>query len=173
MQVDFDGLVQACSNSIAKALGLLQSCTKPSILSFVSIFSISVAVCSVWVPLPCLCWTSRSKSSAMPWKESIKNLLLSSQNSPPPPSHHYDEWTQYQRNHSRRPRVSFCSVTSLQPGEASSKCGHYPEALTARGISSFQVSCVKKGPSLLCVIWSPVKQESITGRWSISIPRNG
>ena len=29
--VYFDGLVQDCSNSIANALELLQSCTKPSI----------------------------------------------------------------------------------------------------------------------------------------------
>ena len=31
-----DGLVQDCSNSIADALELLQSCTKPSILSVMS-----------------------------------------------------------------------------------------------------------------------------------------
>ena len=30
----FDGLVQDCSNSIANALELLQSCTKPSISSW-------------------------------------------------------------------------------------------------------------------------------------------
>ena len=31
IQHDIDGLVQDCSNSIANALELLQSCTKPSI----------------------------------------------------------------------------------------------------------------------------------------------
>ena len=30
--LDIDGLVKDCSNSIANALELLQSCTKPSIL---------------------------------------------------------------------------------------------------------------------------------------------
>ena len=34
MKYHFDGLVQDCSNSIANALELLQSCTKPSILPF-------------------------------------------------------------------------------------------------------------------------------------------
>ena len=33
-KLDFDGLVQNCSNSIANALELLQYWTKPSILSF-------------------------------------------------------------------------------------------------------------------------------------------
>ena len=33
----FDGLVQDCSNSIANALDLLQSCIKPSIYFFVAI----------------------------------------------------------------------------------------------------------------------------------------
>ena len=32
--IHFDGLVQDCSNSIANALELLQSCTKPSIYAF-------------------------------------------------------------------------------------------------------------------------------------------
>ena len=30
-KIDIDGLAQGCSNSIANALELLQSCTKPSI----------------------------------------------------------------------------------------------------------------------------------------------
>ena len=34
MYIYFDGLVQECSNSIANALELLQSCTKPSIHVF-------------------------------------------------------------------------------------------------------------------------------------------
>ena len=33
---NFDGLVQACSNSIANALELLQSCTKPSNCKYVN-----------------------------------------------------------------------------------------------------------------------------------------
>ena len=32
-----DGLVQDCSNSIANAMELLQSCTKPAVLSFFTI----------------------------------------------------------------------------------------------------------------------------------------
>ena len=34
---DFDGLKQDCSNSIANALELLQSCTKPSIWGYPSL----------------------------------------------------------------------------------------------------------------------------------------
>ena len=37
-QYDIDGLVQDCSNSIANALELLQSCTKPSIYCIQAIF---------------------------------------------------------------------------------------------------------------------------------------
>ena len=36
-RLNTDGLVQDCSNSIANALELLQSCIKPSILAFLQI----------------------------------------------------------------------------------------------------------------------------------------
>ena len=42
--LDIDGLVQDCSNSIANALELLQSCTKPSIYPITSRSMASEAV---------------------------------------------------------------------------------------------------------------------------------
>ena len=42
-----DGLVKGCSNSIAKALELLQSCTKPSMSSF-SYLSLNMSDDTVW-----------------------------------------------------------------------------------------------------------------------------
>ena len=47
-----DGLVQDCSNSIANALELLQSCTKPSIYALVSwVIFVQVMACNKVDPL--------------------------------------------------------------------------------------------------------------------------
>ena len=43
----FYGLVQDCSISIANALEILQSCTKPSILS-AEFGTVSVVLCAMW-----------------------------------------------------------------------------------------------------------------------------
>ena len=47
-QDHIDGLVQDCSNSIANAMELLQSCTKPSIYIFIR-FASPIHLCNNWV----------------------------------------------------------------------------------------------------------------------------
>ena len=51
---NIDGLIQDCSNSIANALELLQSCTKPSISSAKS-RPVQVALLSLNVLKPTVC----------------------------------------------------------------------------------------------------------------------
>ena len=61
--VDIDGLVQECSNSIAKALEILQSCTKPSVCSFTLIFRTTSGI-PIWAG--CYMWRQPAMKVADP-----------------------------------------------------------------------------------------------------------